>query len=210
MAATQKRSLLPTNTRRRYTQRQISQRREGVWERLCLGEPIAEMAKHYQVTERTIERDIAWWSERLGLSTDQLKDPRFAAQDVGFTAKKLEKVAEEAYVEYCASSNGGYKVRFLQTIVQALMGRHKILADAGFLPKVGHEREEGAVVEISFKARFGADAVEAVFDDSKSRRKVLEAAQSVIRSGIALAKERDSAAETRPALNVRVVEPTAE
>jgi len=190
-------SPLPTvSGRTRYDRKAIDRRRIGVWEMFVLGQDKDKIAKHFNVSEKTIDRDIEWWKERLGYNTSDLKDPAHAAMDVGMTAKKLEKVAEDAYVEYHAATNGAIKVRFLQTVVLALTSRHKVLADAGYLPKVGHEKEGAPKVEISFEARFGKDAVEAVFDDPKSRRKVLEAAYSVVKTG--LLADKDVVGETLP------------
>ena len=47
-----------------------------------------------------------------------------------------------------------------------------------------HEKEVARKVSISFEARFGKDAPEAVFDDPKSRRKVMEAAFSLMKAGM--------------------------
>lgn len=182
-------NLPPITGRTVRDRRAIENRRIGVWEMLCLGQALDDIAKRFRVSIKTIERDRSWWDERLGYNTQQLKDPKYAAIDVGMTAKKLEKVAEDAYVEYTAATNGAFKVRFLQTVVAALATRHKVLADAGFLPKVGHEKEGAPKVEISFEARFGKDAIETVFDDPKSRRKVLEAAFSMVSTGMLADKD---------------------
>jgi hypothetical protein len=175
---------LALTPRRRYTQSQIEQRRLSVWEMYCCGQPVAEMAASENVSPKTINRDIQWWQTRLGLSTAALKDPKTAAMDVGMTAAKLQKLAEDAYVEYAASSNPTFKVRYLEVSGKMLMGRHKVLTDAGFLPKVGHEQEEGFVAKVSFEARFGKDAPQAVFDNHQSRRSVLEAIGDALKLGI--------------------------
>lgn len=163
----------------------ISARRREVWEMMVAGQSLVEIAQHFKVTVKTIERDRDWWEKRLGYQTDKLKkDPEFAAQDVGQTAAKLKKIAEDAYTEYVTGGTAHAKARFLHVATHALVLRHKILADAGYLPKVGHEKEQAATVSISFEARFGKDAPEAVFDNPKSRRKVLEAAYKLINTGI--------------------------
>jgi hypothetical protein len=151
---------------------------------LCCGQDVNQIAMHYGVSEKTIERDQKWWEERLGYKTTDLKNPENAAIDVGMTAAKLQKLAEDSYVEYLAATNPAAKARFLECSGKMLATRHKILSDAGFLPKVGHEREEGHAVKISFEARFGADAPQAVFDNDKSRRKVIEAAAAYIKLGM--------------------------
>lgn len=175
---------VPMNPSRRwYTRKQVEQRRLGVWDMLSLGESLSNIAQSYGVSPRTIERDIAWWRERLGRGAEDLKDPENAAIDVGTTAKRLEKIFEDAYVEFNATANVTAKVRFLQAATQAIVTRHKLLADSGFLPKVGHEKERPQQVQISFEARFGKESVESVLDDPKSRRKVLDAAVSVFKAG---------------------------
>lgn len=184
--STIKRTVITLNpNRRRYTKKQIEQRRLGVWEMLCCGQSLDHIATHYGVSEKTIERDQTWWQERLGYQTQQLKDPHHAAIDVGMTAAKLQKISEDSYVEYLASNNAIFKDRFLNTSMRALALRHKIQADAGFLPKVGHEVEEAFVAKITFEARFGKEAPQAVFDAPKSRRRVLEAVAAAMRLGIA-------------------------
>ena len=177
--------LAPLRIGKRHTQRQIKARRLRVWEMLNCGQAIDDIAKSERVSAKTIERDLDWWEERLGFTTEQLKaDPKKAAIDVGMTAAKLQKIGEDAYVEYAAAQNGAFKARFLQTSAQAYVLRHKVLADAGYLPKVGHDQAVAATVKISFESRFGKDAPEAVFDDPKSRRKVLEAAFKVLNTGL--------------------------
>jgi len=151
---------------------------------LCCGQTNAQIAQHYGVSDKTIERDIKWWEDRLGYKTTELKDPKHAAIDVGMTAAKLQKLAEDSYVEYLSATNPAAKARFMECSGKMIATRHKILAEAGFLPKVGHEQEAGSTVKISFEARFGADAPQAVFDNDKSRRKVLEAAAAYMKLGM--------------------------
>jgi hypothetical protein len=183
--ATVNRSITTLNpNRRRYTKKQIQQRRVGVWEMLCCGQSIDDIAKHYGVSDKTIERDQKWWEERLGYQTTQLKDPNNAAIDVGMTAAKLQKISEDAYVEYLSANNAVFKDRFLNTSMRALGMRAKILGETGFLPKVGHEQEEAFSAKITFEARFGKEAPQAVFDNHKSRRKVLEAVAAAMRLGV--------------------------
>ena len=184
MAAPKRQVITLNPNRKRYTKKQIQQRRVGVWEMLCCGQSIDDIASHYGVSEKTIERDQSWWEERLGYQTTQLKDPKNAAIDVGMTAAKLKKIAEDAYVEYLSASNAVFKDRFLNTSMRALGMRHKIQADAGFLPKVGHEQEETFAAKITFEARFGKEAPQAVFDQPKSRRRVLEAVAAAMRLGV--------------------------
>lgn len=151
---------------------------------LCCGQTITMIAQHYGVSEKTIDRDQKWWEDRLGYKTTDLKNPENAAIDVGMTAAKLQKLAEDAYVEYLAATNPAAKARFMECSGKMLVSRHKILAEAGFLPKVGHEQEETNSVKISFEARFGKEAPQAVFDNDKSRRRVIEAAAAYMKLGM--------------------------
>lgn len=160
---------------------QIQKRRTEVWEMHCCGSPLTEIAQKLFVSYDTILRDIKWWQERLGADTIALKDPTYAAVDVGMTAAKLSKVVEDAWVDYHTSTNAGFRARFLQVIVQALVQRTKILGEAGFLPKVGHEREHRDEIRVTFEARFGADSPRAVFDNPKSCRRILDAAEAVLK-----------------------------
>lgn len=171
--------------RRRFSKQQIEKRRMDVWEMLCLGHPQYEIAKSLQVSPRTVERDVKWWRNHLGKTTKELKDPEVAATDVGLSAKRLEQMFEDAYVEFTATNNPTVKVRFLQTGIHAVVMRHKILADAGYLPRIGHEKEHTQKVKITFEQRFGSGSVESVFDNPQSRRRVLEAAESLLKSGMA-------------------------
>ena len=170
--------------RKRYTKKQIQERRLAVWEMLNCGFPLDEIAQKCQVSERTIQRDQQWWMERLGYDTQQLKDPKHAAQDVGMTAARLMQLSTDAYVQSLTVQNHSYKQRYMETSGRMLALRHKLLADAGYLPKVGHEQEEQMAVKLSFEARFGKDAPQAIFDDDKSRRKVLEAVFASLDLGI--------------------------
>lgn len=182
--AKKKANLTVNPNRKRYSQRQVDARRIGVWEMLCCGESIDNIATHYDVSYRTISRDIKFWQDKLGQGAEDLKVPENAAIDIGTTARRLEKMYEDALVEFMAASTASSKVRFMQVGIQSLVMRHKILADAGFLPRIGHEKEVAQKVSISFEARFGKDAPEAVFDDPKSRRRVMEAAFSLMKAGM--------------------------
>lgn len=160
-------------------------RRNKVWEQLRCGQSVDEIAKGFGVSTKTIERDITWWQDKLGFSARTLKtNPQAAAMDVGMTAEHLLRLARDAYAEYLTATKGEVRARFIQASAQATALRHKVLADAGFLPKVGHDQAEAPTVKISFENRFGKDAPEAVFDDPKSRRKVLEAAYKIINTGM--------------------------
>ena len=163
-----------------FSKSQIQKRRTEVWEMHCCGAPLTEIAQKQNVSYDTILRDVKWWNARLGADTMALKEPTLAAVDVGMTAAKLTKVVEDAWVDYHTSTNAGFRARFLQVIVQALTQRHKILAEAGFLPKVGHEREHRDEVRVTFEARFGSNAPQAVFDNPKSCRKILDAAGALL------------------------------
>jgi len=148
---------------------------------LCCGQSVDDIANRFKVSTKTIQRDLDWWEKRLGQDTEDLKrDPKQAAMDVGMTAKRLMKLAEDAYVEHVACSNGAFKARFLQVSGNMLVYRHKVLADAGYLPKVGHEKESAPKVTINFAARYGPEA--AVFEDPKSRRRVTDAFLSMIKT----------------------------
>lgn len=155
-----------------------------VWEMLCCGFPLDEIAQKCHVSERTIQRDKSWWDERLGYNTQQLKDPKHAAMDVGNTAAMLKQLYHDAYCAAITTNNDAFKQRYMETAGRMLVQRHKILADAGFLPKVGHDQEEQTAVKISFEARFGKDAPQAIFDNDKSRRRVLEAVYASLDLGI--------------------------
>lgn len=190
MAAAKAKSNKPPKVkRRRFTAKQIQERRIAVWEMMCCDWDAHKMAEEQGVSEKTIQRDMKWWRDRLGLSTDQLKDAKHAAIDVGMTAAMLKQIGHDAYVESVGCTNHSYKQRYLETAGRMFVNRHKILADAGFLPKVGHEKEEEHTVKVSFEARFGADAPEAVFDNDQSRRRVIEAVQAALGVGIDLSDE---------------------
>jgi len=190
--------------RKRYTKKQIQERRVIVWEMTCCGSSLDEIALKCGVSEKTTRRDMAWWEDRLGYKTTQLKDPKNAAIDVGMTAAMLKQMSQDAYVEFVSSTNATFKVRYLEAAGRLLVNRHKILADAGFLPKVGHEIEEAHSVKVSFEARFGKDAPQAVFDDAKSRRKVLEAVFGALSLGIGADGLPSESAEAMAALTLDV------
>ncbi len=177
-------SLATTSVRRRYTKQQIETRRNGIWEMLCCGSSIDEMASKFGVSDKTVRRDVEWWMARLGRDADSLKDPEIAARDIGMTAAFLKQMAHDAYVEFITQPNALVKARFLETAGRMMSQRHKLLADAGHLPKVGHEREEEHSVKISFEARFGKDAPQAIFDDDRARRRVMEAVFANLGAGI--------------------------
>lgn len=150
---------------------------------LCCGQSVDDIANRFKVSTKTIQRDLDWWEKRLGQDTEDLKrDPKKAAMDVGITAKRLMKLAEDAYVEHVACSNGAFKARFLQVSGNMLVYRHKVLADAGYLPKVGHEKESAPKVTINFAARYGPEA--SIFsEDPTARRRVTDAFLAIVKTG---------------------------
>jgi len=162
----------------------VQNRRLKVWEAYNLGQTPVDIAKDQNCSERTIERDIHWWKQRLGMGASALKDPANAAMDVGMTAAKLQMIAEEAWVEAVASTNGSVKAKFLMVSKSALVDRHRLLADAEFLPKVGHDTDYTEKVTVTFEQRFGKGSAQAVFDSDKSRRKILEAGEALLRESM--------------------------
>lgn len=174
----------PRGRGNRHTKGFIKTRRLKVWESWNLGQPVADIAKDQNCSERTIERDIAWWKERLGVGAEGLKDPANAAMDVGMTAAKLAMIAEEAWVEAVACTNIAAKAKMLMVSKSALVDRHNVLAGASFLPKVGHSSDYQEKITVTFEQRFGAGSAQAVFDSDKSRRKILEAGEALIKESM--------------------------
>ena len=106
------------------------------------------------------------------------------------TMAKLQKIAEDAYVEFLGATNGHLKAKFLMVMNNALVNRHKIGADAGYLPKVGQDHDWKEEVKVTFTQRFGENAPQAVFDNDGSRRRILEASEAILkesaRSGVSI------------------------
>ena len=184
MATVNRQLIKPRGRGNRRSKTFVQNRRLKVWESYNLGSPTADIAKDQNCSERTIERDIAWWKERLGLNASALKDPVNAAMDIGMTAAKLAMIAEEAWVEAIGSTNGPVKAKFLMVSKSALVDRHRLLADSSYLPKVGHDVDFTEEIKVTFTQRFGKESPQAVFDSDRSRRKILEAGEALIKESV--------------------------
>jgi len=169
-------------SRKKWTAQAISRRRSDVWEMMCQGVSKSEMASILGVHRETIAVDVKFWRNTVGGRVEKIKDdPRYAHLELGLTMKKLDSVAEAAFMEYSVAKTGGEKDKFLNTAAKALSTKTRILQESGILPKAGIEIKQKVEHEISFKQRFGPDSPLTELDDPASRHKVLDIAARLLK-----------------------------
>lgn len=167
---------------RKGTARAISRRRADVWEMMCQGVPMVEMAELLSVSRTTIFLDMRYWNDKVSGKMANIKNnPDAANIELGRTMKMLESVAENAFAEYSMSKSGNEKDKFLNTATRALAQKIRILQEAGYLPKAGVEINAKVEHGVSFAKRFGDDSALSQLDDPVSRHKILKVAEKVLK-----------------------------
>lgn len=169
-------------TKKKGTARAISRRRSDVWEMMCQGVPVVEMADILNVHRGTIYLDVKHWKERLGSHVATIReDPEAANTEIGLTIRKLDSVVEAAFQEYSMAKSGSEKDKFLNTACKALSTKTRILQESGVLPKAGVEIKAKIEHDMTFAQRFGDASPLKTLDDPASRHKVLEMATRLLK-----------------------------
>lgn len=167
---------------RKGTARAISRRRSDVWEMMCQGVPMIEMAELLGVSRTTIFLDMRFWNDKVSGKMARIKDdPNAANVELGRTIKMLDSIAENAFAEYSMSKSGNEKDKFLNTATRALAQKIRILQESGYLPKAGVEINAKIEHGVSFAKRFGNDPHLSELDDPVSRHKILKTAEKIIK-----------------------------
>jgi len=166
----------------RYAKDGIAERREHVWRFLSRRVPQTVMAKLLKVSRRTIADDVRWWKERTGDYINKVKnDPTAANTDIGMTALRLDGIAQMAMSEAELARNAQEKNNFMRTAITAENSRSNLLVGTGTLPKAGEEIRVTHKINATFTAKLGQNSPLSVLDDPSSARKVLSAAEKILR-----------------------------
>ena len=189
---------------RRYTEEGIAARREHVWRFLVRRVPQTVMAELLGVTSRTISDDVAWWREQCRKQTEETKnDPSAASADIGSTAARLEGIAAAALADYELSRSAQMKNLFLVTAIKAEVARGNLLINTGIWPKAGEEIRVQHNIKATFEARLGSSNPLTTLDEPVSRRRVLDAAERVLR--LSMDRRQQKIDELRkPTIDVQV------
>jgi hypothetical protein len=166
----------------RYTQEGIAKRREMVWKYMARRVPQTVMAELLGVSRRTIYTDVQWWQEQCQGYIKKLKeDPAAAEADIGLTAMRLEGMAQMAMNEAELAQSGQNKSMFMNNAMRAENSRIDLLVRTGIYPKAGEDVRHHHTVKATFSAKLGDDSPLASLDNPSSRRRVLTAAEQILR-----------------------------
>ena len=178
----------------RYTQDGIMERREHVWKFLARRVPQTVMAELLGVSRRTIYEDVQWWKRRSQEQMEQVKqDPEAAAADIGLASMRLEGISQAALNDYELARTDQAKNLFLNTAIKAEKVRADVLVQTGFWPKAGEDIRIHSTLDATFTAKLGSVADDSplkVLDQPESRRKVLGAAERILKLGVAKQDEK--------------------
>ena len=178
----------------RYSQDGIAQRREHVWKFMARRVPQTVMAELLGVSRRTIYEDVQWIKKQQQEKLERVqKDPGAAAMDVGLTALRLEGMSQAALNDYELARTTQLKNLLLNTAIKAEKTRADMLIATGFWPKAGEDIRIHQQVDATFTAKLGTvdeDSPLKALESADSRRKVLDAVELVLRSGVDRLKQR--------------------
>ena len=177
----------------RYSKDGIAERREMVWKFMARRVPQTVMAELLNVSRRTIYEDVQWWKKQCQAQLERVKeDPGAAAADVGLTALRLEGISQAALTDYEMARTAQLKNLFLNTAIKAEKTRADMMVATGFWPKAGEEVHVHQQIDATFTAKLGTvdeDSPLKVLDQADSRRKVLDAAELLLKGGVKRLKD---------------------
>lgn len=169
----------------RNTKDGIAERREHVWKFLARRVPQTVMAELLGVSRRTIYEDVQWWKSQCRVAIQRIKDdPDCAAADIGLTALRLEGIAQAALNDYELARTATVKNLFLNTAIKAEKTCADMKVQTGVWPKAGMDVRVHQSLEATFTAKLGTvseDSPLRVLDSADSRRKVLTAAELILK-----------------------------
>jgi len=172
----------------RYTQDGIMERREHVQKFLARRVPQTVMAELLGVSRRTIYEDVQWLKRQQQQHVEQVKqDPEAASADIGLASMRLEGISQAALNDYELARTDQSKNNFLNTAIKAEKTRADMLMQTGVWPKAGEDIRVHNTLDATFTAKIGAvsdDSPLKILDHADSRRKVLSAAETILKKGV--------------------------
>jgi hypothetical protein len=176
------------NLPERYAKDGIAERREHVWKFMARRVPQTVMAELLGVSRRTIYEDVQYWKRQCQEHMERVKDdPQAAAADIGLTSLRLEGISQAALNDYELARTAQLKNLFLNTAIKAEKTRGDLLVTTGFWPKAGEDVRISHQIDATFTAKLGSvgdDSPLLVLDQADSRRKVLDAAELLLKGGV--------------------------
>ena len=178
----------------RYAKDGIAERREHVWKFMARRVPQTVMAELLGVSRRTIYDDVQWWKHQCQQHMERVKDnPDAAAADVGLTSLRLEGISQAALNDYELARTSQLKNLFLNTAIKAEKTRADMLVQTGYWPKAGEDVRIHQQIDATFTAKLGTigdDSPLRALDHADSRRKVLDAAELLLKGGVDRLRKR--------------------
>jgi len=182
----------------RYTEDGIAERREHVWRFLVRRVPQTVMADLLGVSRRTIADDVLYWKEEAQKQVAAMKsDPTVANADIGLAAGRLEGIAVCAMNDYELAKAANTKNLFLAIALKAEVARANLLMNTGVLPKAGEEIRVSHSMKATFEARLGSADPLATLDEPVSRRRVLDAAERILKLSMERRKLNDKTIDAK-------------
>jgi hypothetical protein len=198
------------NLPERYSKDGIAERREHVWKFMARRVPQTVMAELLGVSRRTIYEDVQWWKRQCQEHMARVKDdPEAAAADVGLTALRLEGISQAALNDYELARTAQLKNLFLNTAIKAEKTRADMMVQTGFWPKSGEDVRIHQQIDATFTAKLGTvgdDSPLKALDQADSRRKVLDAAELLLKGGVTRLKAIRAAKQVGE--NVKTIDAT--
>jgi len=136
----------------------------------------------------TIYEDVQYWKKRCGNQIKRIKaNDDDASADIGLTALRLEGIAQAALQDYELAKTPQFRNLFLNTAIKAEKVRADMLVATGVWPKAGEDIRIHQEIDATFTAKLGNlpdDSPLKALDSASSRRKVLDAAELLLKSGV--------------------------
>jgi len=185
----------------RYSKDGIAERREHVWKFMARRVPQTVMAELLGVSRRTIYEDVQWWKQQCQEHMERVKeDPQAAAADIGLTSLRLEGISQASLNDYELARTAQLKNLFLNTAIKAEKVRADLLVQTGYWPKSGEDVRIHQQIDATFTAKLGSvgdDSPLRALDSADSRRKVLDAAELILKGGVERLKKRQEEKNAR-------------
>lgn len=195
----------------RYTETGIQQRREHVWKFLSRRVPQTVMADLLGVSRRTIYEDVQWWKRECQTNVQRIQDdPDAAAADIGLTSLRLEGIAQAALNDYELARTAQMKNLFLNTAIKAEKVNSDMKVTTGVWPKAGEDVRIHTTIDATFTAKLGAigeDSPLRALESADSRRKVLSAAELILKLSAKRKDEADKAKQLGMTIDVTPKDP---
>lgn len=163
-------------------------RRQKVWTMAQEGISQTTMADILHVSRQTVNSDMDYMTKvNQGYAKALKLEPGYAETDIGNTAKQLLGIYENAMADAAQAVDEEGNVDFqardrsFNTAQKALVHRHRVLMESGFLPKAGVEIKSTVEHKVSFEQKFGKYKI---MDNDAARRRIMTVADAIFKLGV--------------------------